>query len=76
VLLEDQGKPDEATTAYERAVRADPQLADAHYNLALLYERAGRDRDAVRHLAILPPPVAPPLMAARGSWPPPAFRAC
>jgi len=29
-----------------------PRLADAHYNLALLYERAGRKQDAVRHLAI------------------------
>ena len=33
-------------------MRADPELADAHYNLALLYERAGRQREAVRHLAI------------------------
>jgi tetratricopeptide (TPR) repeat protein len=52
VLLEDGARPDEALRCYERAVRADPVLADAHYNLALLYERAGRKRDAVRHLAI------------------------
>jgi len=33
-------------------VRLEPELADAHYNLALLYERTGRARDAVKHLAI------------------------
>jgi len=33
-------------------VRADASLADAHYNLALLYERAGRKQDALRHFAI------------------------
>ena len=45
---EDAARPDEALAAYERAVRADPALADAHYNLALLYERAaaGRTRSA------------------------------
>jgi tetratricopeptide (TPR) repeat protein len=52
VLLEDRDRPDEALPCYQNAVRADASLADAHYNLALLYERAGRHREAVRHLAI------------------------
>jgi tetratricopeptide (TPR) repeat protein len=42
----------EALACYERSVKADPTLADAHYNLALLYERTGRKQEAVRHLAI------------------------
>jgi len=52
VVLEDRGRADQALPCYEHAVHADPGLADAHYNLALLYERAGRKQDAVRHLAI------------------------
>ena len=44
--------PREALPCYERAVAADPDLADAHYNLALLYEHGGRKQDAVRHFAI------------------------
>ena len=57
VVVEDQGRAAEAIDAYERALAIDPQLADAHYNLARLYEltarRAGDDlllRRAVRHL--------------------------
>jgi tetratricopeptide (TPR) repeat protein len=52
VLLEDRARPAEALPSYERAVAADPELADAHYNLALLYEHAGRKQEAVRHFAI------------------------
>ena len=37
--------------AYEAALRDDPDLADGHYNLALLYESAGRGKDAIRHMA-------------------------
>jgi tetratricopeptide (TPR) repeat protein len=37
--------------AYRAAVWADPQLADAHYNLALLYGRLGRSKDAIRHMS-------------------------
>ncbi len=39
----------EATAAYERAVALVPQYADAHYNLALAYERQGQRRRALRH---------------------------
>jgi tetratricopeptide (TPR) repeat protein len=37
--------------AYEAALHDDPNLADGHYNLALLYESVGRAKDAIRHLA-------------------------
>jgi hypothetical protein len=30
-------------------VAIDPACADAHYNLAGLYERTGRKREALRH---------------------------
>jgi tetratricopeptide (TPR) repeat protein len=52
VVLEDRSRPDEALGCYERAVEADGELADAHWNLSLLYERAGRGQDALRHLTI------------------------
>jgi tetratricopeptide (TPR) repeat protein len=51
VLLEDLETPEAAERAYRAAVWADPQMADGHYNLALLYERLGRSRDALRHMA-------------------------
>jgi tetratricopeptide (TPR) repeat protein len=50
VLLEDQGRPEEAMTAYKDALIHDPGLADAHFNLALLHERAGQTQAAFRHL--------------------------
>jgi tetratricopeptide (TPR) repeat protein len=52
VVCEDTDRANEALVCYEHAVGADPTLADAHYNLAILYERIGRRRDALRHLAI------------------------
>ena len=51
VLLEDIGGKREAIGAYEAALRADPQMADAHYNLALLYEQVKKPKDAIRHMA-------------------------
>jgi len=35
-----------------KAIRADPQHADAHFNLAHLFEELGRKQGAVRHLQI------------------------
>ena len=49
-LLEDLGREPEAAVAYREALDADPNLADAHYNLACLHERAGNERDCLRHL--------------------------
>ncbi len=51
VLLEDLGRTADAIAAYEDALRIDPAFADSHYNLALLYESAGKPRDALRHMA-------------------------
>jgi tetratricopeptide (TPR) repeat protein len=58
VVVEDQGRFAEAIAAYDRALAIDACFADAHYNVARLYEltarRAGDDlllRRAVRHLS-------------------------
>ncbi len=51
VLLEDLDTPEAAERAYRAAVWADPQMADGHYNLALLYERLGKSREALRHMS-------------------------
>jgi tetratricopeptide (TPR) repeat protein len=50
VVLEDLGKPGEAIVAYRDAIVHDPGMADAHFNLALLLERAGETQAAFRHL--------------------------
>jgi tetratricopeptide (TPR) repeat protein len=50
VLLEDLQREPEAIAAYREALALDPQLADAHFNLARLYERAGNPKDTLRHL--------------------------
>jgi tetratricopeptide (TPR) repeat protein len=50
VLLEDLERNDEAAVAYRAALALDPGLADAHFNLARLYEQAGNPKDALRHL--------------------------
>jgi tetratricopeptide (TPR) repeat protein len=50
VLLEDLDREAEAMSAYRNALALDPGLADAHFNLARLHERAGNARDALRHL--------------------------
>jgi tetratricopeptide (TPR) repeat protein len=49
VALEDLECPAEATRAYQRAVDADPELADAHYNLGRLCEEAGERTEAFEH---------------------------
>jgi tetratricopeptide (TPR) repeat protein len=49
VLLEDQDRITDAMRMYGRAIAADPSLAEAHYNLARLYERRGDQRAAIRH---------------------------
>ncbi len=57
VAVEDLGRFSEAVRCYERALELEPTLADAHYNLARLYETIGRSsldelvlRRAIRHL--------------------------
>jgi tetratricopeptide (TPR) repeat protein len=43
-----QGKKDLAVTALEKAVAADPDLADAHYHLAVLYQERGEEEKSER----------------------------
>jgi tetratricopeptide (TPR) repeat protein len=50
VLLEDLAREPDAILAYREALALDPQLADAHFNLARLYERARDPKASLRHL--------------------------
>ena len=38
-----------ARASLEMAIRNDPKIVEAHYNLGLLYEHEGDDRGAARH---------------------------
>ena len=51
VLLDDMDRRAAAVQAYVGALRLDPAFADSHYNLALLYEKLGKPKEAIRHLA-------------------------
>jgi tetratricopeptide (TPR) repeat protein len=51
VLLEDRGQTRAAEERYLEVLRADPDFADAHFNLARLCELAGEPQRALRHLA-------------------------
>ncbi len=51
VLLDDLNRKPEAMEAYEAALRGDPDLADCHYNLALLCKELAKPREAIRHMA-------------------------
>jgi tetratricopeptide (TPR) repeat protein len=48
-VLDELERPDESIAAYRQAVALAPRYADAHYNLALAYERQGEHRQALRH---------------------------
>jgi tetratricopeptide (TPR) repeat protein len=50
VLLEDTGRSAQAIESYLAAIAIDPELADAHYNLARLYEIHGNQPHMIRHL--------------------------
>ena len=49
VALEDLGRRQEAIDAYVSALAQDTQHADAHHNLARLYQESGDQRRALRH---------------------------
>ena len=51
VLMEDLARTEEARAAYRAALKESPDLADAHYNLALLCESEGLRKEALRHLS-------------------------
>lgn len=48
--LEEQREWGAALAAYRHTIRVDPGFADAHFNLARLYEQLGRRAAALRHL--------------------------
>ena len=50
VVLEDLKREPDAIIAYREALALDPQFADAHFNLARLYERAKNPKASLRHL--------------------------
>jgi tetratricopeptide (TPR) repeat protein len=50
VLLEDTGRHSEALQIYLAAISINPGLADAHYNVARLYEIQGNAPHMIRHL--------------------------
>src|SRR3989338_6079089 len=49
ILLEEEGRFDEAGRAYTRALELNPVYLEPHTNLALLYERMGQKEKAVYH---------------------------
>jgi len=51
LVLQSRGRDQAAIAAFELAIDADPQCADAHYNAARLYERIGQQAAALRHLS-------------------------
>jgi tetratricopeptide (TPR) repeat protein len=51
-VLDELQRPDESICAYRQAIALAPGYADAHYNLALAYERKGERRRALTHWQI------------------------
>lgn len=49
VILEEQGRLDEAEQAYRQALTLNPNYLEAHANVAMLYERSGKKEQAVYH---------------------------
>jgi tetratricopeptide (TPR) repeat protein len=47
--LKSQGNLDEAAAKLNQALELDPNFADAHLGLAVLYGKMNRHEDAVRH---------------------------
>jgi tetratricopeptide (TPR) repeat protein len=50
LVFEDLGRESEAIAAYREAIAHDPTMADAHFNIARLYENAGDAKASFRHL--------------------------
>ena len=51
MALQDLGRLSAAAKAYETALDSEPGYADAHYNLAGIYEKLGEKEAAFRHLS-------------------------
>lgn len=50
-LRKDKPNPEVATTALLAVIEKKPDFAEAHYNLAMIYERQGKVEEAKKHLA-------------------------
>jgi Tetratricopeptide repeat. len=48
-VLDETGRMQEAINSYKTAITLAPTYADAHYNLALAYEKLRQPRSALRH---------------------------
>jgi tetratricopeptide (TPR) repeat protein len=51
-VLDELQRPNESIAAYKQAVALSPRYGDAHYNLALAYERKNERRKALGHWQI------------------------
>ena len=49
VLLEEEGRLEEAEQSYRKALELNPNYLEAHANLAMLYERMGKKEQAIYH---------------------------
>ncbi len=49
VLLEEEGRLEEAEQSYRKALDLNPNYLEAHGNLAMLYERMGKKEQAIYH---------------------------
>jgi protein O-mannosyl-transferase len=49
VILDQQGRTDEAIAQYEKTLEMDPDKADAHYNIARLLAQSGQIEEALVH---------------------------
>lgn len=49
VMLEEQGRLQEAEASYQKALELNPSYLEAHANLAMLYERMGQKEKAIYH---------------------------
>jgi len=47
-----QGKLVESVTEFERAVQANPTMAEPHYRLGLVYGKLGKSQAAAREFAL------------------------
>ena len=48
-MLDETGRVQEAIQTYKMAIQLAPTYADAHYNLALAYEKTREPRKALKH---------------------------
>ena len=49
-MAQDGGREQDAIFLYTRALELDGCLAEAHYNLATLFDQTGDSRQAIRHI--------------------------